>query len=75
MNLFAPTGIFLFPVFLQYQCCGDVDFTSWRNSAWRKSNSNASGVAEVPDSCCITPSEKCGVRTHPSNIWRNDIQV
>ncbi|XP_065070578.1 CD151 antigen-like [Rhopilema esculentum] len=56
-----------------YQCCGDVDFSSWKNSAWRKLNSNISGVAEVPDSCCISPSEKCGVRTHPSNVWRNDL--
>lgn len=56
-----------------YQCCGDVDFSSWRNSVWRKSN-NISGVAEVPDSCCITPSLKCGVSTHPSNIWRNDLK-
>eukprot|EP00794_Sanderia_malayensis_P018166 gene18166-19979_t len=56
-----------------YQCCGDVDFASWHNSLWRKSN-NISGVAEVPDSCCISPSAKCGVRTHPSNIWRNDLK-
>jgi len=57
-----------------YRCCGDVDFTSWRTSAWRRSTSNVTGVAEVPDSCCISPTEKCGVRTHPSNIWRNDLK-
>eukprot|EP00112_Aurelia_sp_Birch-Aquarium-sp1_P023318 Seg690.5 transcript_id=Seg690.5/GoldUCD/mRNA.D3Y31 product=Tetraspanin-11 protein_id=Seg690.5/GoldUCD/D3Y31 len=57
-----------------YRCCGDVDYLSWQYSAWRKKNVNVSGVAEVPESCCITPAPKCGVRTHASNIWRDDLQ-
>ena len=57
--------------FLQesYKCCGDVDFKSWEKSEWYKTNTTGT---TVPDSCCITPSHKCGKRIHPSNIWRND---
>ena len=25
-------------------------------------------LAQVPDSCCISPGRYCGVRSHPSNI-------
>lgn len=58
--------------FLQtaYKCCGDVDYKSWEKSEWYKTNTT--GGTFVPDSCCISPSQKCGKRTHPSNIWRND---
>jgi len=57
--------------FLQktYSCCGDVDYKSWEKSEWYKTNTTDTSV---PDSCCITPSRKCGKRVHPSNIWRND---
>lgn len=53
-----------------YKCCGDVDYKSWERSEWFKGN--ISGLP-VPDSCCITPSENCAKRPHPSNIWRNDL--
>merc|ERR1711890_90584 len=56
----------------QYKCCGDVDYKSWEKSEWYKSNSTDRIQTYVPDSCCITPSYKCGKRVHPSNIWRND---
>ncbi|XP_002167178.1 CD151 antigen isoform X1 [Hydra vulgaris] len=56
---------------INYKCCGDVDYKSWERSSWaRKNESNIL----VPDSCCITPSENCGRRVHPSNIWRNDLE-
>jgi len=62
--------------FLQksYNCCGDVDYKSWEKSEWFKHNVNGTSLY-VPDSCCITPSEDCGARIHPSNIWRNDLKA
>lgn len=53
-----------------YECCGDVEFKSWDNSEWKKSNIT---TLKVPNSCCILPAnDNCGARDHPSNIWRND---
>lgn len=56
----------------QYTCCGALRFEDWRYSHWLKSErTDLLRLAEnrlVPDSCCITMSEKCGVRDHPSNI-------
>jgi len=55
---------------INYKCCGDIDYKSWEKSDWYKKNITGN---PVPDSCCITPSFKCGKRVHPSNIWRNDM--
>ncbi len=40
-------------------------FEDWSNSKWF---TTASKRNKVPDSCCKTESEGCGVRDHPSNI-------
>lgn len=55
-----------------YQCCGDLDYKIWGKSEWAKQN--VSGSNKVPDSCCITETPRCGMRIHPSNIWRNDLK-
>ncbi|KAK3872900.1 hypothetical protein Pcinc_022061, partial [Petrolisthes cinctipes] len=54
---------------VEYECCGAVIFSEWRDSVWLKSDPELNNT--VPDSCCKTPSPYCGVRDHPSNIWYN----
>ncbi|XP_031561327.1 CD151 antigen-like isoform X2 [Actinia tenebrosa] len=51
-----------------FKCCGDLSYASWNSTAWKQSE--VSGNNTVPDSCCKTPSLKCGKRDHPSNIYR-----
>lgn len=48
----------------QYDCCGSSSFTDWQESPWHEENPRM----KVPDSCCKTVSQGCGVRDHPSNI-------
>ncbi|XP_038136950.1 CD151 antigen-like, partial [Cyprinodon tularosa] len=51
----------------QFKCCGSQNFSDWTDSKWIQSVGNE---RLVPDSCCKTPSELCGRRDHPSNIYR-----
>ncbi|XP_048112523.1 CD151 antigen isoform X5 [Alosa alosa] len=48
------------------KCCGSINYTDWRDGAWIK---DRAGDRVVPDSCCKTPSDRCGRRHHPSNIY------
>ncbi|XP_042559737.1 CD151 antigen isoform X3 [Clupea harengus] len=48
------------------KCCGSNNFTDWRDGEWNKA---LAGDRVVPDSCCKTPSDLCGRRHHPSNIY------
>ncbi|KAK1784939.1 hypothetical protein P4O66_018371 [Electrophorus voltai] len=52
----------------EFKCCGSKNFSEWRESLWIRSN-EATG-RKVPDSCCKTPTEYCGKRDHPSNIYK-----
>lgn len=47
------------------KCCGDTGGDSWNGTSWQQRDGQTNSV---PDSCCKTPSEGCGKRTHPSNI-------
>ena len=47
------------------KCCGALSYREWSN---HDLPSNATLDPDFPDSCCITISENCGVRDHPSNI-------
>lgn len=51
----------------EFKCCGSHNFSDWADSVWIQS-----GKSErlVPDSCCKTPMELCGIRDHPSNIYK-----
>ena len=55
-----------------YKCCGAVRFEDWKGSMWirsrRKDKLTLPENRLVPDSCCFTETELCGVRDHPSNI-------
>lgn len=61
-----------FDLLLQYTCCGAFRFEDWKYSHWLTSGrTDLLRLTEnrlVPDSCCITMTQKCGVRDHPSNI-------
>ncbi|KAM3838346.1 CD151 antigen-like, partial [Diretmus argenteus] len=52
----------------EFKCCGSNSSSDWAESAWIRS-SEAKGRM-VPDSCCKTPTEGCGHRDHPSNIYK-----
>ncbi|KAL2088949.1 hypothetical protein ACEWY4_015848 [Coilia grayii] len=52
----------------EFKCCGSNSSSDWSESQWiltQKANGRV-----VPDSCCKTPTENCGRRDHPSNIYK-----
>ncbi|XP_062858909.1 CD151 antigen isoform X2 [Trichomycterus rosablanca] len=49
------------------KCCGSNSSADWQEGAWI--HKFAEGRL-VPDSCCKTPTYRCGVRDHPSNIYK-----
>nr|XP_022913448.1 CD151 antigen-like isoform X1 [Onthophagus taurus]XP_022913452.1 CD151 antigen-like isoform X1 [Onthophagus taurus] len=51
----------------EFKCCGAMDFEDWQRSKWKTENSSV--INKVPDSCCKTLTEHCGIRDHPSNIY------
>uniref|UniRef100_A0A3B5A4I1 Tetraspanin n=1 Tax=Stegastes partitus TaxID=144197 RepID=A0A3B5A4I1_9TELE len=51
----------------QFKCCGSHNSSDWMDNAWIQSPEND---RVVPDSCCKSPSELCGIRDHPSNIYK-----
>lgn len=55
-----------------FMCCGASRFEEYRESVWLKSRRTdlirARDGRVVPDSCCITMIDGCGVSQHPSNI-------
>lgn len=63
-------SFFLFPP-LQFKCCGSHNYSDWKDSVWIQKPENK---RLVPDSCCKTPSELCGRRDHPSNIYKVEVQ-
>ncbi|XP_012672711.1 CD151 antigen-like [Clupea harengus] len=52
----------------EFKCCGSNSSTDWSDSVWIRSSE--AGGRLVPDSCCKTPTEDCGHRDHPSNIYK-----
>ncbi|XP_053304604.1 CD151 antigen [Spea bombifrons] len=52
----------------EFKCCGSNNSKDWEDSVWIKSPESRNRV--VPDSCCKTPTDACGVRDHPSNIYK-----
>uniref|UniRef100_A0A8C1QIM3 Tetraspanin n=1 Tax=Cyprinus carpio TaxID=7962 RepID=A0A8C1QIM3_CYPCA len=49
------------------KCCGSNSSADWREGAWIQIFADG---RLVPDSCCKTPTVACGVRDHPSNIYK-----
>uniref|UniRef100_A0A3Q3BDT9 Tetraspanin n=1 Tax=Kryptolebias marmoratus TaxID=37003 RepID=A0A3Q3BDT9_KRYMA len=54
----------------EFKCCGSHNFSDWTDSVWIQ---EAEHGRLVPDSCCKTPSELCGRRDHPSNIYKVEV--
>ncbi|XP_034733457.1 CD151 antigen-like [Etheostoma cragini] len=52
----------------EFKCCGSNSSSDWEASVWIRSI-YAKG-RKVPDSCCKSPTELCGLRDHPSNIYK-----
>ncbi|XP_056622888.1 CD151 antigen, like [Triplophysa dalaica] len=53
----------------EFKCCGSNSSSDWVESVWIRSE-NSEMRDSVPDSCCKSPSELCGHRNHPSNIYK-----
>ncbi|KAM3587395.1 uncharacterized protein V6R79_004270 [Siganus canaliculatus] len=51
-----------------FKCCGSNSSHDWTMSAYIKSEKAERRL--VPDSCCKTITHRCGVRDHPSNIYK-----
>ncbi|KAF5907573.1 pseudouridylate synthase 7 isoform X1, partial [Clarias magur] len=49
------------------KCCGSNSSADWKEGAWINMFADR---RLVPDSCCKTPTVRCGVRDHPSNIYK-----
>ncbi|XP_059402419.1 CD151 antigen-like isoform X1 [Carassius carassius] len=49
------------------KCCGSNSSADWREGAWIQISGDR---RLVPDSCCKTPTVGCGLRDHPSNIYK-----
>lgn len=52
----------------EFKCCGSNSSSDWSESVWIRSDASKERV--VPDSCCKTPTNECGKRDHPSNIYK-----
>ncbi|XP_062860531.1 CD151 antigen-like [Trichomycterus rosablanca] len=52
----------------EFKCCGSNSSSDWTESVWIHSDN--SSLRKVPDSCCKTPTNGCGKRDHPSNIYK-----
>ncbi|XP_026057669.1 CD151 antigen-like isoform X2 [Carassius auratus] len=50
------------------KCCGSNSSADWREGVWI--HTDIADKRLVPDSCCKTPTQRCGVRDHPSNIYK-----
>ncbi|XP_003969674.1 CD151 antigen-like [Takifugu rubripes] len=51
----------------EFKCCGSNGSSDWAESIFIRSGANG---RLVPDSCCKTSTELCGLRDHPSNIYK-----
>ncbi|KPP74113.1 CD151 antigen-like [Scleropages formosus] len=61
-------GVLAYIYYQQFKCCGSNNSFDWRDSIWIRSSEAERRM--VPDSCCKTPTELCGKRDHPSNIYK-----
>ncbi|XP_041132556.1 CD151 antigen [Polyodon spathula] len=52
----------------EFKCCGSNNSQDWQDSEWVRTP-EAEG-RKVPDSCCKTITPHCGIRDHPSNIYK-----
>ncbi|MGH0174535.1 UNVERIFIED_CONTAM: hypothetical protein FKN15_068373 [Acipenser sinensis] len=55
----------------EFKCCGSNNSRDWQDSEWVRTP-EAEG-RKVPDSCCKTITPQCGMRDHPSNIYKVEL--
>ena len=54
-----------------FKCCGVEMYSDWKNSTFIKQSQRRDEVSlKTPTSCCKSPSPRCSIRDHPSNIYR-----
>uniref|UniRef100_A0A4W5RJC7 Tetraspanin n=1 Tax=Hucho hucho TaxID=62062 RepID=A0A4W5RJC7_9TELE len=53
-----------------FKCCGSNNSFDWLHSVYMTSAESEGRV--VPDSCCKTITTRCGLRDHPSNIYKTE---
>ncbi|XP_063786124.1 tetraspanin-11-like [Pseudophryne corroboree] len=51
-----------------FRCCGSKSYEDWSYSLYI--NTSVASGRKVPDSCCKTMTLNCGIRDHPSNIYK-----
>uniref|UniRef100_A0A4W5REQ7 Tetraspanin n=1 Tax=Hucho hucho TaxID=62062 RepID=A0A4W5REQ7_9TELE len=54
-----------------FKCCGSNNLFDWLHSVYMTSAESEGRV--VPDSCCKTITTRCGLRDHPSNIYKTEV--
>lgn len=47
----------------KYECCGVTNYTDWFNTTWGQLHKNS-----VPNSCCVTYAQNCGINFETNNI-------
>ncbi|XP_037098524.1 tetraspanin-11 isoform X1 [Syngnathus acus] len=52
----------------EFKCCGSNSYQDWTDSVYILSTSANRRL--VPDSCCKSLTPACGIRNHPSNIYK-----
>ncbi|XP_049616605.1 tetraspanin-11 isoform X3 [Syngnathus scovelli] len=52
----------------EFKCCGSDSYQDWTDSVYILSASANHRL--VPDSCCKSLTPACGIRDHPSNIYK-----
>lgn len=60
------------PLSSQFKCCGSNGSSDWSESVYIRSGAEG---RLVPDSCCKSPSQLCGLRDHPSNIYKVEVRA
>ncbi|TNM90799.1 hypothetical protein fugu_003088, partial [Takifugu bimaculatus] len=60
-------GVLAYIYYQQFKCCGSNGSSDWAESIFIRSGANG---RLVPDSCCKTSTKLCGLRDHPSNIYK-----
>lgn len=68
----AVSEVFFLHLLHQFKCCGSNSSADWAESVYIRSGAKG---RKVPDSCCKTITNMCGIRDHPSNIYKVEVSV
>lgn len=68
----AVSEVFFLHLLHQFKCCGSNSSADWAESVYIRSGAKG---RKVPDSCCKTITNMCGIRDHPSNIYKVEVSA